>query len=116
MSRVLLLLVALLFSVPSVGAAQDDIVKCSWWGPFTAVGTDMDQMTAMEEASGLAKDGLNVIKTHLPEGQFVNGYRQTHKWSRGKNGEHILTITYFVQVCEWQDLPIPELPKKNRRF
>ena len=117
MSRVLLLLVALMFSVPNAGVAQDDIVKCSWWGPFTAVGSDMDRLTALEEGSAKAHAGMQTIRDHLPDGWFVAGFRiDTSRWTRGPRGEFVLTIRYSVKVCKWLDLPVPDLPKKNRRF
>jgi len=108
MIRNILMIMLLMFAVPSVGSADEqDIVKCSWWGPLTAVGEDMDQFTAANKARAKARDGLDTIKNHLPDGWFVAGYKETHKWTRGKGGTHILTLTYHVKVCKWLPLPVP---------
>jgi len=106
--RILLMMIALMFAAPSVGAAQD--FKVEWWGPFTAVGTDMDKMVAMEKAFGKAKAGMHLIADHLPSESWVAGFRtDSSVWSRGKNGEHILTLRYSIKV--YTMLPLPDLPK-----
>jgi len=106
-----ILMFMFLLSIPSVGLAQDDVVKCSWWGPFTAVGEDVSQLEAFKKATKKRQADYFTIVNHLPEDMWIADARSDHQWTRGKGGTHILTITWSVKVCEWLPLPKP-LPRR----